>query len=98
MDFSMIGACSPQSMPPARSPVGSTHAFGINPAGQIVGYYEDINGNHGFLDDLGIFTAIDAPDATLGGFGTIAQGINPRGQIVGEFDANGTHGFLATPN
>jgi len=71
---------------------GSTLAFGVNDTDQIVGYYQNGSGNHGFLLSGGIYTTLDDPSATLG---TIAQGINSLGQIVGFYDnASGNHGFL----
>jgi len=70
-----------------------TFVTGINGAGQIVGFYGDANGGHGFLrSSSGTFTTLDDPLATQG---TEALGINNMGQIVGDYrDANGTHGFL----
>src|SRR3989442_11661944 len=61
-------------------------ARGINPAGNIVGFFDDASGIHGFLLSRGVFTTIDVPGATL----TEAFGINPAGHIVGAFiDASG---------
>src|SRR6516162_887082 len=74
-------------------PSGTTIAFGINDAGQIVGEFEDANGHgHGFLYSGGAFTNFDFPSAT----DTFAFGINNAGQIVGQYvDASGHgHGFL----
>src|SRR5208283_701867 len=59
---------------------GPTIAYGINDAGQVVGYYVDSTGSHGFLDTNGVFTTINDPAA---GIGTEAYGINNAGQIVG---------------
>jgi len=72
--------------------VGYTVASGINAAGQIVGWFADAIGTHGFLTDGVTFTTIDVPGAT----NTFAQGINTTGQIVGQFfsDAAERHGFL----
>ena len=72
-------AASPPSMPPGLS---TTYAYGINDSGQIVGYFVDASGSHGFVDTGGTFT-------TLPG---IATGINNSGQIVGTFglDTGGT--------
>ncbi len=68
-----------------------TIANGINDAGQIVGYFYNGTGEHGFLDSGGTFTQIDAPGATDTG----ASGINDAGQIVGNFfNSTGEHGFL----
>ena len=47
---------------------------------------------HGFIEDRGLFDAIDAPFS--GVFETQATGISNRGQIVGFFDdLSGAHGF-----
>jgi probable HAF family extracellular repeat protein len=75
---------------------GGTLANGINSSGQIVGGFDGppflINtDSHGFLDDHGTFTRIDAP----GGYSTTAEGINNRGQIVGTFV--NTSGFNIAP-
>ena len=73
-----------------------TNAQGINPGGDIVGYYNDTLGNqHGFLLSRGDFTSIDYPGSILTG----AAGISPGGDIVGSYavapggPAN-THGYL----
>lgn len=69
-----------------------TEAAGINPQGDIVGFYTAGTADHGFLLHEGTFTNIDVPGASL----TQALGINPRGDIVGSYTAGGTsHGFLA---
>jgi hypothetical protein len=69
----------------------STTAFGINPAGEIVGTYTDaVGGQHGFLLSGGHFTTIDVPGSLVGATGTLptlARGINPTGEIVGSFTA-----------
>jgi uncharacterized membrane protein len=70
----------------------STISSGITPAGDIVGFYFNSRGEHGFLLSKGAFTTIDVPGAT---FGTTASGINLEGDIVGFYsNATGTHGFL----
>lgn len=67
-----------------------TKAFGINNAGQIVGFYKDSSGDvHGFLLDSGTFSSIDFPGATAE---SQAFGINNAGQIVGQYDEKS--GFL----
>ncbi len=73
-----------------------TNAQGINPGGDIVGFYNDTLGKqHGFLLSEGNFTSIDYPDA----MNTSARGISPGGNIVGSFEvapggpAN-VHGYL----
>jgi probable HAF family extracellular repeat protein len=75
-----------------------TIAYGINDAGQIVGYYFN-SGHHGFLYNNGTFTTLDDPLATGGSLpvvGTNAYGINSSGLIVGNYiDGNGRpEGFL----
>ena len=76
----------------------SSDARGVNPSGEIVGYYIDStpsHGTHGFLLNRNGFTPIDFPGAMV----TRAWGINSQGDIVGEYtDATGTHGFVATRN
>ena len=74
----------------------ATYAFGINSAGQIVGFFRQGRKGHGFLRAAtGAFTTIDAPDAAT----TSATKINRAGQIVGTFmDTGGKfHGFLRSP-
>jgi N-acetylmuramoyl-L-alanine amidase len=71
-----------------------TAAYGINNAGQIVGFFGNASGGHGFLREAGgtTWTTIDVPNTTNG---TQAFGINDTGQIVGIFvDASGQYGFL----
>jgi uncharacterized membrane protein len=70
-----------------------TAAYGINASGQIVVFYVDAGGTHGFLLDQGSYTTLDVPGST----GTYANGINASGQIVGSYYDGGIHGFLATP-
>ena len=70
-----------------------TAAWDMNPAGEIVGVYQDrARQAHGFLLSAGEVTSIDYPDTNA----TRAFGINPRGDVVGSYvDTNGrTHGFL----
>jgi len=72
----------------------STTLTGINNAGVIVGFYNDVTGKaHGFVDIGGLFTTIDDP---LGTGGTEVEGINNKDQVVG-FYIDGTgevHAFL----
>jgi probable HAF family extracellular repeat protein len=71
----------------------NTFANGINDADEVVGYFRDGGGLHGFLYNNGTYTALDDPAAQ----GTTeANGINNSGQIVGYYiDGNGLdHGFL----
>ena len=69
-----------------------TQATGINARGDIVGWYVDDTGIHGFQLRRGGFTAVDVPEGTS----TIVNDINARGDIVGRYrDADGNlHGFL----
>ena len=78
-------------------------ASDIDDAGQIVGYFGDSAGTHGFVYTGGSFTTLDAPGAAPP-VGTLAFGINDAGQIVGSFfflEEPGLRlvgpGFLATP-
>ena len=65
----------------------STQAWGINPSGDIIGYYVDAaKASHGFLLSGGKYTSIDYPGAAL----TLVNGISPGGDLVGEFAANAT--------
>lgn len=68
----------------------STIAYGVNTGGQVVGYYTNASGIHGFLMSAGAFSTIDFQGAST----TVASGINGGGQIVGRYVANGLHGFL----
>src|SRR5882724_782603 len=75
---------------------GSSYAYAINNAGQVVGCYESGSGNfHAFLwtesggaQDLG----------TLGGGSSAASGINSQGQVVGwsVTSTGDAHAFLWT--
>lgn len=72
-----------------------TAIYGINNAGDFVGYFADGSGFHAFVDSDGSISKLTIPDATGA---TVAYGINNSGSVVGSFnDASGTHGFLATP-
>jgi len=72
----------------------STQVWGINPRGDLTGFYVDTNAvTHGFVEQAGQFSSIDYPGAAV----TLANGINPRGDIVGEYGLTPTaphHGFL----
>ena len=70
--------------------VTQTFPIGINDRGQIVGYYDDAGGLHGFLRQKdGRFSSIDFPGARA----TEALKINNRGQIVGIYSETGAVGF-----
>lgn len=69
-----------------------TSVAGINGSGEVAGTYNDSTGPHGFVDDEGIFTIINAPGASAG---TFAFGINDGGKVVGTYyDSKGEHGFV----
>jgi hypothetical protein len=89
-------------------PGQGTRAYGINPSGEIVGFYSDNSARcHGYVRAAnGTFTQIDAPDAGTGPFpqGTFPSeftpaGINPAGTITGFYvDASSVqHGFVRAP-
>jgi len=70
-----------------------TYASGINNAGQIVGFYEDLNGNeHAFLKNGSTYTTIDPPGANF----AQAWGINNNGQVVGFYNkySGGQQSFI----
>ena len=73
-------------------------AFGVNGAGQIVGFFEDERRrSHGFLrSPAGVFEILDVPGAA----DTVAIDVNDAGQVVGFFtngrDKSSSHGFIAT--
>jgi uncharacterized membrane protein len=74
-----------------------TVASGIDDRGQIVGYYDDSAGTHGFLLRDDKFATIDFPGATF----TVALGIGAHEEIVGTYRMPGEpavnfHGFLRT--
>jgi hypothetical protein len=90
-------------------PGQGTRAYGINPSGEIAGFYSDNTGRcHGYARAAnGTFTQIDAPDAGTGPFpqGTFPSeftpaGINPAGAITGFYvDASSVqHGFVRAAN
>ncbi len=70
----------------------ATFAFGINPAGAIVGAYFNSGQEHAFVLRGGSFSSFDYPGAAW----TEAYGISANGDIVGQYGlGNGdTHGFL----
>jgi probable HAF family extracellular repeat protein len=84
---------------PSASLPPTTWGRGVNDMDQIVGFYIDATGFHGFLESGGTYTTIEDPLATHGPDpntgGTFANGINNAGQIVGGYrNASGEHGFL----
>lgn len=70
-----------------------TVACGVDMYGNVVGYFADGSGTHGFFLKDGGFTTITFPGAAW----TAAYGVNNAGQIVGGYGSNefsGRHGFL----
>ncbi|HUB51097.1 MAG TPA: hypothetical protein VL986_02940 [Terracidiphilus sp.] len=74
-----------------------TYARGINNRGQIIGSYNDQNGNlHALLIQGDTFIPL-APTSILGTQYSDAYKINDLGDVVGvTYDSNGGHGFLYT--
>jgi hypothetical protein len=71
-----------------------TAAWDVNPAGEVVGFYRDAGGFHGFALIAGGYVPIDVPGATA----TRAFGTNSAGAVVGSFAAGGvTYAFRAEP-
>jgi uncharacterized membrane protein len=70
----------------------TTYPYAINLFGTVTGYYEDLNGQHGFVrDPSGRITKFDPPGST----GTVPLAINIAGTIVGGFQtATGGHSFM----
>jgi hypothetical protein len=81
----------------------ATQIWGINPAADFVGLYDDTNGNeHGFLQrwDGAAPITIDVPSGPpFNAILTDAFAINPAGDIVGLYidGAGNLHGYLAVP-
>jgi uncharacterized membrane protein len=68
-----------------------TQAYRMNARGDVVGFYQDAEGMHGFLLRRGSYERLRFPDAVM----THPRGINERGDIVGDYILNGrTHGFV----
>ncbi len=89
-----------QFAPLAPSTVLGTNfseAFKNNDRGDIVGYFQDDIGNHGFLLRKGVVTTLDFPTAS----NTLALGVNEADTVVGYWtivDSDGNllaaHGFI----
>ena len=69
--------------PAATTGAGGTFAQGINDPGQVVGYFYDSTGIHGFSKTGSSFTTLNYPDAPLT---TFAEGINNKGDVVGRYN------------
>lgn len=77
----------------------STFVYGINSAGEIVGYYQDLSSiTHAFLKTSGAgggYTTFDYP-GTVGN--TYPSGLNDSGKVAGSYLVSGfAHGFLGVP-
>jgi probable HAF family extracellular repeat protein len=75
--------------------VVATFPTGINNLGQVVGYYLDNTGQHGFTYSRGTWTSFDFPNT----LGTKPAGINDQGQIIGQNDSHAIlydHGTVTT--
>src|SRR3984957_6023073 len=74
---------------------GGTQSWGINGAGDVVGYFSTANGNLGFEYNPTnqTFTTLTGP---AGASDIRAFGINDSGAIVGDYrdSSNNAHGFL----
>jgi hypothetical protein len=78
---------------PDGTKANSTQAWGINPRGDIIGFYVKAGVTHGFLLSGGNFSSIDYPGADS----SLANAINARGDIAGSYVVAGvTHGFVLT--
>lgn len=83
-----------------QPPAGSAflHPGGINKAGLIVGWYNDVSGfSHGFTLTGGVLTTVDFSAA--GVTNTLITGVNSSGRIVGSYTAPPVSGaFSAVPH
>jgi hypothetical protein len=90
----ICGWLSPESLRPGHTEP-RTVPQGINPSGEITGYYSDGVG-HGFVRAAdGTITSFDGPGASPSG--TYATGINLSGEIVGyysDYPSPVSHGFV----
>jgi uncharacterized membrane protein len=76
---------------PDGTKADSTQAWGINPRGDVVGFYVKAGVTHGFLLSGGNFSPIDYPGADS----SSSNAINASGDIAGSYVVAGvTHGFL----
>ncbi|MGA2072901.1 MAG: hypothetical protein ABSH52_05290 [Terriglobia bacterium] len=83
----------------APGAVNGTNGWALNPAGVVIGSYEDANYvEHSFLRAPdGTFTTFDPPGAVNG---SAPEAINPQGAVTGIYlDASlAPHGFLRAPD
>ena len=81
--------------PPQTVGNQGTYATGIDDAGQIVGFYWDTQGQHGFVLSGGVYTTLNDPSAVYNGYGgTAVYGMNNFGQMVGTYAGSVSHGFV----
>jgi probable HAF family extracellular repeat protein len=77
--------------PAAITGTTGTFAQGINDPGQVVGYFYDSTGTHGFSKTGSSFTTLNYPGAPS----SFAEGVNNKGDIAGWYsDSSRGHGFL----
>ncbi|MGH9567738.1 MAG: hypothetical protein ACRD4I_17320, partial [Candidatus Angelobacter sp.] len=69
----------------------STAANNINNRFQVVGFFADSSGTHGFLLSQGTYKTLNYP--TVPNF-TVATGINDADEVVGYFFNTAEHGFI----
>jgi probable HAF family extracellular repeat protein len=76
--------------------VAKSAAYGINDAGQVVGYSFAVDGygEHATIWDTALHTMTDL--GTLGGYKSIAMDINDAGQVVGYSYISGNSAYHAT--
>ena len=72
------------------SATGNTYAIGINDAGQIVGYYNNNSGVHGFLDSGGGYKLRRSQCHRC----HVQPASTPRARSRATTDGSGAHGFL----
>jgi hypothetical protein len=80
--------------PPAGAHASSP--LGINDRGDVVGFFEDDDGIHGYLrTSSGRFQVLDFPGATF----TVPLKVSGDGRVAGYYvdDAERVSGFVATP-
>ena len=65
---------------------GGTFPQDVNDAGEIVGYYIDAQGSHGFIYINGTFSAVPQNVVNL-------EGVNNAGQIVGSTSTDTLHAY-----
>lgn len=72
---------------------GSTSVNAISSSGNLAGRFSDSTGDHGFIDNHGVFTTFDAP---VGAGYFEVTGVNDAGEVAGNYslpDESFTSGF-----